>query len=102
MSKKRKYRRSRTRSEIRSGRMRLLRRILGILLLLLCTVPMLGGGVQPLTVIPAAIVLSMYDGAYFCMLVGVIAGIGIDLALAAPLCTNAIYMVCFCTFIWLP
>lgn len=101
MSKKRKNRRSRTRTEIHESRMRLLRRILGILLLLLCLVPMLGGGVQPLWAIPAAIIISMYDSAYFCMLVGVISGISIDLALATPLCTNAIYMVCFCTVVWL-
>ena len=101
MTKHRKHRSNRTRSEIKESRKRLLRRILGILLLLLCFVPMLGGGVQPLLSIPAAIIISMYDSAYFCMLTGVIAGLEIDLACDHPLGANAMLMVCFCTFVWL-
>jgi len=101
MAKHRKHRSSRTRSEIKESRKRFLRRVLGIMLLLLCYVPLLGGGIQPLLPIPAAIVISMYDGAYFCMLTGVIAGLEIDLACNHPLGSNAMLMVCFCTFVWL-
>lgn len=101
MAKHRKHRSSRTRSETKESRKRFVRRVLGILLLLLCYVPLLGGGIQPLLPIPAAIVLSMYDGAYFGMLAGVIAGLEIDLACDHPLGANAMLMVCFCTFVWL-
>lgn len=101
MAKRSKRRSSRTRSEIKESRKRFLRRILGILLLILCYIPMLGGGVQPLLSIPAAIVISMHDGAYFCMAVGVIAGLEIDLACAHPLGANALLTVCFCTAVWL-
>jgi len=101
MAKRSKRHSSHTRSEIKESRKRLLRRILSILLLILCYVPMLGGGIQPLLSIPAAIIISMYDGAYFCMLTGVIAGLEIDLACDDPLGANAMLTVCFCTFVWL-
>jgi cell shape-determining protein MreD len=101
MSKRSKRRSSRTCSEKKEIRKLFLRRTLGILLLILCYVPMLGGGVQPLLSIPAAVLISMYDSAYFSMLVGVIAGLEIDLACAHPLGANAMFTVCFCTAVWL-
>lgn len=94
-------RKRRTRSELRTSRRNFIRKTLSLILLLLCIVPMLGGGVQPLYVIPAAVCISMNEGIYFCMAAGVIAGFGIDLACASPLGVNAIFMVIVCTAVCL-
>ena len=82
-------------------RRNLLRRVLSLLILLLCAVPMLGGGVHALWVIPAAVCISMNEDLYFCMAGGVIAGLCIDIACGNVLGANAIYMVCFCTLVCL-
>lgn len=94
-------RKRRTRSELRTARRNFFRKTLSLILLLLCIVPMLGGGVQPLYVIPAAVCISMNEGIYFCMAAGVIAGLGIDLACDSPLGVNAIFMVIACTAVCL-
>lgn len=94
-------RQRRTGSEQRTRRRNLIRRTLSLLLLLLCTVPMLGGGLQPLWVLPAAVCISMNEDLYFCMAAGVIAGFGIDLACSSVLGVNAIYMVILCTAVCL-
>lgn len=70
-----------------------------MLILLLCAVPMLGGGVQALWVLPAAICISMYEEMYFCMAAGVIAGLLTDLACGSVLGANAIFLVCYCTLV---
>lgn len=85
-----------TRAEIRISRRNFLRKTVSILLLLLCIIPMLGGGVQPLWVIPAAICIAAREDFYFSMAAGVIAGFGIDIACNNVLGANAIFMVCFC------
>lgn len=90
-------RKSRTRSEVRKRRRDLLRRTLCLVLLLLCVIPMLGGHVQPLWVIPAAVCIAMFEDYYFVLFTSVIAGLGIDLACGHVLGANAIFMVCFCT-----
>lgn len=72
-----------------------------MLLLLLCWFPMLGGGVQALWVIPAAVCISMYEDMYFCWAAGTVGGFGIDIACGAPLGANAIYLVLCCTFVCL-
>ena len=98
---KKTMRQRRTSSEQKTRRRNFIRRALSLLLLLLCTVPMLGGGLQPLWVIPAAACISMNEDLYFCMAAGVIAGFGIDLACGSPLGVNAISMVIFCTAVCL-
>ena len=90
-------RRSRTRSEIRTSRRDLLRKTVELLLLVLCVLPMLGGRVQPLLVIPAAVCIAMYEEFYFVMAAGILAGLSIDLACGSALGANAIYMVICCT-----
>lgn len=87
----------RTGAEKRTRRMHIARKVLSILLLLLCAVPMMGGGVRALWVIPAVMCICMNEEPYFCMAAGVIAGICIDLACDSPLCANAIFLVCCCT-----
>lgn len=94
-------RHSRTRSELRTIRRNVIRKSISILLLLLCWFPMLGGGVQPLWVIPAVLCISMNEDMYFCMAAGVIGGFGIDIACGSPLGTNAIYLVLCSTFVCL-
>lgn len=96
---KTKRRQSRTRSEIRTSRRDFIRRTFCLLILLLCAVPMLGGGVQALWVLPAAICISMHEEMYFCMGAGVTAGLLIDLACGSVLGANAIFLVCYCTFV---
>ncbi|MCQ2416438.1 MAG: rod shape-determining protein MreD [Oscillospiraceae bacterium] len=91
----------RTRSEQKTIRRNLLRKLLSLALLLLCAFPMLGGGIQPLWVIPAAICISMNEDMYFCMAAGVLSGFLIDIACGSPLGINAIFMVIFCTFVCL-
>lgn len=86
-----------TGAEKKSRRMTVCRKLLSLVLLLLSAVPMLGGGVCALWVIPAAMCICMNEEPYFCMAVGVIAGIAIDIACGSALCANAIYLVCFCT-----
>lgn len=88
---------SRTRSERKTMRRNAIRKTLSLLLLLLCAVPMLGGGVQPLWVIPAVICICMHEELYFCMFAGVLAGFSIDIACDSNLGANAMYLVCFCT-----
>ena len=68
-------RKSRTSAEKKKRRMNLGRQVLSILLLLLCGIPMLGGGVQALGVIPAAICISMNEDVYFSMFAGVLSGL---------------------------
>ena len=94
-------RQRRTRSEQRTLRRNFIRKTFCILLVLLCAFPMIGGGVQPLCVIPAAICISMREDMYFCMAAGVVSGLTVDLACGSPLGLNAIYMVCCCTFVCL-
>lgn len=94
-------RKKRTRSEQRTARRNFLRKTLSLMLLLLCAFPMLGGGLQPLWVLPAAVCISMNEDMYFCMAAGVIAGISMDLALDSVLGANAIFMVIACTAVCL-
>ncbi len=94
-------RKRRTRSELRTIRRNFIRQTISLLLLLLCIIPMLGGGLQPLWVIPAAVCISMNENLYFCMAAGVIAGFGIDLACGSILGVNAIFMVLACTAVCL-
>ncbi len=98
---KKPARQSRTRSERRTIRRNFIRKALSIILILLCWFPMLGGGMQPLWTIPAAICISMNEDMYFCMAAGVIGGFGIDIACGNPLGANAIYLVICCTFVCL-
>ena len=88
---------SRTGAEKKLRWMNAARKTLSLVLLLLSAIPMLGGGVKGLWVIPAAVCICMQESMYFCMLMGVISGILIDLACDSALCANAIFMVCFCT-----
>ena len=94
-------RKKRTRSEQRTARRNFFRKTLSLLLLLLCVFPMLGGGLQPLWVIPAAICISMNEDMYFCMAAGVIAGLSMDLACNTTLGINAMFMVIACTAVCL-
>lgn len=94
-------RQRRTSSEQRTQRLNLLRKAFSLILLILCTIPMLGGGLQPIWVIPAAICICMNEDLYFCMAAGVIAGFGIDLACDSILGVNAMYMVILCTAVCL-
>ncbi len=93
--------RNRTRAEIRVSRRNFFRKLISLLLLLLCIVPMLGGNVQPLWVIPAAVCTAICEDFYFSMLAGIIAGLGIDIACGNVFGANAIYMVLFCTSVTL-
>lgn len=100
-NRQKQQRQRRTGSEQRTLRRNRLRKALSLLILLLCAVPMLGGGVHALWVIPAAVCISMNEDLYFCMAGGVIAGFCIDIACGNALGINAIYMVCFCTLVCL-
>ena len=100
-TKQKPQRQRRTRSEQKTLRHNFIRKTVSLLIMLLCAVPMLGGGTQALCVIPAAVCISMNEDMYFCMAAGVISGMAIDLACGSPLGLNAIYMVCCCTFICL-
>lgn len=90
---------SQTGTEKKLRRMNFRRRILSILFLFICAVPMFGGGVQAIWVIPAAVCICMYEEEYFSMLIGVLGGWLIDFACGSIFCANAIYLVCFCTFL---
>lgn len=94
-------RKSRTTTEKRIRRRNLLRMGLSVLILLLSAVPMFGGGVQPLPVIPAVICAAMQEEFYFSVFCGVLGGLLIDTACMSPLCTNAIYLVCISAAVWL-
>lgn len=94
-------RKRRTRSEQRTRRRNFIRKTLSLVLLLLCAFPMLGGGLQPLWVLPAAVCISMNEDLYFCMAAGVAAGFCIDLACGSVLGTNAIFLVIACTAVCL-
>ena len=94
-------RKRRTTSEKRIRRRNLLRRCISVLILLLSAVPMFGGGVQPLPVIPAVICIAMYEEFYFSVFCGVLGGLLIDTACLSPLGSNAIYLVCAVTAVWL-
>ncbi len=94
-------RQRRTSSEQRTQRRNFIRKAFSLMLLILCTIPMLGGGLQPLWVIPAAICICMNEDIYFCMAAGALAGLGIDLACDSILGVNAIYMVILCTAVCL-
>ncbi len=87
----------RTVAEKHASRRDVLRRVLSVFLLLLAVVPMLGGGVCALWVVPVMICICMYEQPYFCMAAGVIGGIAIDLVSGTALGTNAIYLVIFAT-----
>lgn len=100
-NRQKQQRQRRTGSERRTLRRNRVRKFLSLLILLLYAVPMLGGGMHALWVIPAAICICMNEDLYFCMAAGVIAGFCIDLACGNALGTNAIYMVCFCTLVCL-
>ncbi len=92
-------RQSRTRSEQRAIRRNFIRKTLSLLLLLLCAVPMLGGRVQPLWVIPAVMCIAMREDLYFTMGASVLAGFCIDLACGSVLGVNSIFLVCWTTFV---
>ncbi|MCR5306657.1 MAG: rod shape-determining protein MreD [Oscillospiraceae bacterium] len=94
-------RKSRTTSEKRTRRRNLLRTCISVLILLLFAVPMFGGGVQPLPVIPAVICIAMYEEFYFSVFCGVLGGLLIDTACFSPLGSNAIYLVCVAAAVWL-
>ncbi len=87
----------RTIAEKHASRRDILRRVLSILLLLLATVPMLGGGVCAMWVMPVIVCICMHEQPYFCMAAGVIGGIAIDFVTGAAIGTNAIYLVIFAT-----
>lgn len=87
----------RTVAEKHATRRNILRRVLSMLLLLLSAVPMLGGGVRALWVIPVIVCICMYEHPCFCMMASVIGGIAIDLATGAAIGTNAIFLVIFAT-----
>lgn len=89
---------SQTGTEKKIRRMNFWRRVLSILFLLICAIPMFGGGVQAIWVIPAAICISMNDEEYFSMLVGVLAGWLTDFACGSIFCANALFLVVCCTF----
>lgn len=92
---------NRTRAEIRVSRRNFTRKTISILLLLISIIPMLGGRVQPLWVIPAAICIAIREDFYFSMIAGVIAGFGIDIACGNVLGANAIYMTVICSAVTL-
>lgn len=94
-------RKSRTTSEKRIRRRNLVRMLLSVLILLLSAVPMFGGGMQPLPVIPAVICIAMGEEFYFSVFCGVLGGLLIDTACMSPLCSNAIYLVCVSAAVWL-
>lgn len=96
---KKRTRQSRTRSEQRTLRRNLLRKSISLLILLLCAAPMLGGGIQPLWTIPAAVCIAMNEEFYFTLLAAAIGGLTIDLACGNVLGANAIFLVCACTFV---
>lgn len=94
-------RKSRTTTEKRIRRRNLLRGCLSVLMLLLAAVPMFGGGVQPLPVIPAVICIAMYEEFYFSVFCGVLGGLLIDTACLSPLGANAIYLSVIAAAVWL-
>lgn len=94
-------RKSRTTTEKRIRRRNLLRMGLSVLILLLSAVPMFGGGVQPLPVIPAVICIAMQEEFYFSLFCGALGGLLIDTACMSPLGSNAIFLVCAVTAVWL-
>ena len=98
---RRPQRKKRTRSEQRTARRNFFRKTLSLLLLLLCVFPMLGGGLQPLWVLPAAVCISMNENMYFCMAAGVIAGLSMDIACNTTLGINAMFTVIACTAVCL-
>ncbi len=87
----------RTIAEKHASRRDILRRVLSILLLLLSTVPMFGGGVCAMWVMPVIVCICMYEQPYFCMAAGIIGGIAMDLVTGTAIGTNAIYLVIFAT-----
>lgn len=90
--------RRRTRSERKIMRRNFFRKLLEMLLLLLCAVPMFGGGVQPLWVIPAAVCIAVQEDMYFTMGMAAVAGLLVDIACGTVLGASAIFLVCWCTF----
>ena len=96
---RKRLRQNRTRSEQRTLRRNFLRKTVSLLILLLCAVPMLGGRIQPLWTIPAAVCIAMHEDTYFSMLAAVIGGFAVDIACGHVLGANAIFLVCACTMI---
>ena len=94
-------RRTRTRSERRTARRNYLRMALSLILLLLWAVPMFGGRVQPLPVIPALICIAMNEEFGFVIFCASAAGLLTDLACRYPLGATAIYFVIACAAVWL-
>lgn len=88
-----------TNAEKKTRRMNLWRHICSFLLLLLAAIPMLGGGVRAMWVIPAAVCICMNEDVYVSMAAGVVAGLLIDFTTGAVLCANAMYLAVVCTFI---
>ena len=75
--------------------------VLSLILLLIAAVPMLGGNVQPLPVIPALVCIAMNEDLYFSMFCGVLAGFLTDIACGSYLGANGIFYVLFVTVLWL-
>ena len=75
--------------------------VLSWLLLLLTALPMFGGGVQPLPVIPALVCIAVQEDLYFSMFCAVTAGFLTDIACGSYLGANAIFFVLFVTVLWL-
>ena len=73
----------------------MIRKALSLLILLICAVPMLGGGIQPLSVIPAVMCIAMREDMYFTMGAAVVGGVLIDLSCGSALGANAILLVCW-------
>ncbi len=94
-------RQSRTRAERSRRRRSVLRMVISTVLLLLTAVPMLGGHIQPLPVIPALVCIAMNEDLYFSMFCGVLAGFLTDIACGSYLGANAIFDVLFVTVLWL-
>ncbi len=89
---------NRTRSEKKTRRRNALRMVLSLLLLLLCAFPMFGGGVQPLSVIPALVCICMNETFYFSIFCGALSGLLIDVACGSVLGSNALFLLVFSAF----
>lgn len=92
---------SRTGSEKKARRRNVLRMTVSYLLLLVCAVPMFGGRVQPLSVIPALFCIIMREDLYFTAFCSVTAGFLIDSACGSVLGANAVFLLICSVFAWL-
>lgn len=94
-------RKQRSRSEVKTARRNAWRMLLSFVLLLICAVPMLGGHVQPLPVIPAVICIAMNEEFGFTTFCAAAAGLLIDISCGNLLGANAIFLVIAAAAVWL-